>query len=349
MHHQSRALRDSLMFAAAAVSSLSVAFVAEAQTYLCELVAPSSVTNAGGLNLPLAGTFIGNYDAVTNPTGTQTRPGLFGGSGNNPINYSSTIVADAGFDASPTGSFTIQLSPMGGTITGLEMDLTGGVAQQLGITLNINYQTFRTFSPNSAFPGGVTIPIPIAGGEITAAIVTQTAPAMVITGTPDAQGTPFMAAVPVLIQLQGQITGAPLGGEPQPGLLPLMGRFNATGSAISLASTVAVDPQTVELPALPPVQSQPFPLPTVLPPGGTANLLISGTFGAGTISTGINGTLVAQGTRALIGDVNVDGFVNAIDLGTLLAAWATSLASCDLDDSGTVNGTDLAILLTNWS
>ena len=349
MHHLVRVHRDSLSFAAAAMSAAFVAIAAHAHTYVCQFVAPSSVTNAGGLNVPLVGTFIGNYDAATNPTGTQTRPGLFGGSGNNPINYTSTIVADAGFDASPAGSFTIQLSPMGGMITGLEMDLTGGVAQELAITLNINYQTFRTFSPNSAFPGGFTIPIPIAGGEITSVIVTQTAPAMVMTGTPDAQGTPYMAAVPVQIQLEGQITGAPIGGEPQLGLLPLVGHFTVSGSSISLTSSVAVETQTVKLPALPAIESQPFPLPTVLPPGGTANLLLSGTFGAGTISTGLSATLVAQGTRELNGDVNGDGYVNAVDLGTLLAAWGTSLASCDLDGNGNVSGTDLAILLTNWT
>lgn len=349
MHHHARVRRDSLTFVAAAMSALSVAFAAEAQSYVCDFIAPSSVSNVGELNVPLAGTFIGNYDAATNPTGTQTRPGLFGGSGNNPINYSSTIVSDAGFSASPAGGFTIQLSPMGGTITGLEMDLTGGVAQELAITLNINYQTFRTFSPNSAFPGGFTIPIPIAGGEITAVVVTQTAPAIFLAGTPDAQGTPFMAAVPVEIQLEGQITGAPIGGEPQPGVLPLMGRFTVSGSSISVTSSVAIDPQTVKLPALPPVESQPFALPTVLPPGGTANLLLSGTFGAGTISTGLSATLVAQGTRQLNGDVNGDGYVNAVDLGTLLAAWGSSLASCDLDNNGSVSGTDLAILLTNWS
>lgn len=349
MHHSVRVHRTSLTITTAAATALSLAGLADAHTYVCEFVAASNVSNVGQLNVPLAGTFIGNYDATTNPTGTQTRPGLFGGSGNNPINYSSAIVADAGFNASPAGSFTIELSPMGGVITGLQMDLTGGVSQELAITLNINYQTFRTFSPNSAFPGGFTIPIPIAGGEITAVTVTQTVPALVMTGTPDAEGTPFMAMVPVQIQLEGQITGAPIGGEPQPGLLPLIGRFTASESSISMISSVTVDPQTLKLPALPALENQPFALPTVLPPGGTANLLLSGAFGAGTISTGLSATLVAEGTREMNGDINGDGVVNAVDLGNLLAAWGTSLPSCDLNGDSTVNGVDLAILLTNWT
>ena len=44
-----------------------------------------------GLSFPLGGTLIGDYDAVSNPEGTRTVPGLFGGSGNNPIPFSAGI------------------------------------------------------------------------------------------------------------------------------------------------------------------------------------------------------------------------------------------------------------------
>ena len=43
------------------------------------------------IDLPFEGTLIGDYDAKANPTGTLTRPGLFGGSGNNSIGYSATL------------------------------------------------------------------------------------------------------------------------------------------------------------------------------------------------------------------------------------------------------------------
>ena len=48
----------------------------------------SSATQSLVIGVPFAGTLIGNYDSKANPEGTQTRPGLFGGSGNNPIDYS---------------------------------------------------------------------------------------------------------------------------------------------------------------------------------------------------------------------------------------------------------------------
>lgn len=349
MHHRSRVPAFLSPRLIAAVGTLSCGCIAGAESFVCELTAASSTSNVGQLNLPLAGTLIGNYDATTNPGGTQTRPGFFGGSGNNPITFSSTIVGDAGFSTSPTGTFTVEIMPMGGMISGLEFDLTGGVAQEFGITLNINYQTFRTIAPNSTFIGGFTIPIPIAGGEISSLIATQTGPAPMVLGTPDAEGTPFMALVPVEIVLDAQFSGAPIGGAPQAAVLPLMGRYTVKGSSITMTSSVSLPEQTIDLPTLPAVENQPLALPTILPPGGTANLLLNGAFTGGTFSSGLSATLVAQGERQLNGDVNGDGSVNAIDLGTLLAAWGSSLASCDLDGNGTVNGMDLAILLTNWT
>ena len=349
MHHRSRHRAITPPSTAAIAFALAASCVAGADTFQCELVAPSSASNLGQLNVPLAGTLIGNYDAATNPGGTQTRPGFFGGSGNNPINFTSTIVGDAGFSAAPIGSFTIELTKAGGSISALEIDLTGGVAQQFGITLNINYQTFRTIAPNSTFIGGFTIPIPLAGGEVGALLATQTGPAPLVLGTPDAQGTPFTTLVPVDITLVASFSGAPIGGDPQPGLLPLAGRLTVSGSTITVTTSLSLPEQTVNLPALPPVVAQPLPLPTIIPPGGTANLLLNGTFGTGSFTSGLSASLVASGERQLNGDVNGDGVVNATDLSTLLAAWGSSVASCDFNGDGNVNGVDLAILLTNWS
>lgn len=348
MHHHSRVRASSLASAMAIIGAFSTASASHADTFLCELVPPSSASNVGELSLPLAGTLIGNYDAATNPGGTQTRPGFSGGSGNNPINFTSTIVGDAGFSASPVGFFTVDLTPDGGSISGLDIDLTGGAAQEFGITLNINYQTFRTIAPNSTFPGGFTIPIPLAGGEITALLATQTGPAPMVLGTPDADGTPFTALVPVDITLVAAFSGAPIGGDPLPGAIPLAGRLVVSGASITITTSLSLPEQTVELPSLPAVESQPLPLPTVLPPGGTANLLLNGTFAAGSFTTGLSANLVAQGERQRNGDINGDGVVNAADLSALLAAWGSSQASADLDGNGTVNGADLARLLANW-
>jgi hypothetical protein len=350
MHERPRASLVLFSRTAALAGVLAAAGAASADTFVCELAPSSNASNVGQLSLPLNGTLIGDYDATTNPSGTQTRPGLFGGSGNNPINFTATIVGDAGFSASPIGSFTMDLGEDGGTISGLALNLTGGKTQEFGITLNINYQTFRTFAPNSTFIGGFTIPVPLAGGEVSGLLVTQTKPAAIISGTPDAEGTPFTALVPVEILLDAQFAGAPVGGEPQTGVFPLVGRYTVKGSTITVTSSLSIPEQTVDLPALPAIENQPLPLPTILPPGGTANLLLNGSFSGGTISSGLSATLVAQGEREVgsNGDINGDGSVNAADLSALLAAWGSAQADADLDGNGIVNGVDLATLLANW-
>ena len=76
----------------ASLVALSFAASAAAQcgTRFDMLASPGDAMSMA-IAMPLAGTFIGNYDATTNPGGTRTIPGLFGGSGNNPITYSATL------------------------------------------------------------------------------------------------------------------------------------------------------------------------------------------------------------------------------------------------------------------
>jgi hypothetical protein len=51
--------------------------------------------------------------------------------------------------------------------------------------------------------------------------------------------------------------------------------------------------------------------------------------------------------RAVMGpDLNLDGIVDGVDLGLLLAAWGTDLA--DLNGSGVVDGADIGVLLGRW-
>ena len=45
------------------------------------------------------------------------------------------------------------------------------------------------------------------------------------------------------------------------------------------------------------------------------------------------------------GDLNGDGFVNAADVGIMLAEWGGEDSPADLDDDGDVDGGDLGALL----
>ena len=49
-----------------------------------------------------------------------------------------------------------------------------------------------------------------------------------------------------------------------------------------------------------------------------------------------------------LGDVNLNGVINANDLSLLLSAYGTERANCDLDGSGAVDAADLSVLLANY-
>ena len=66
------------------------------------------------------------------------------------------------------------------------------------------------------------------------------------------------------------------------------------------------------------------------------------------------GAVVVGPKAPMPGDINVDGCVDAADLGLLLAAWqqpldATTLNLVDLDGSAEVGPADLGLLLSLWS
>ena len=83
--------RVSGVFASSSVIILST--IASAQNYQFSIDQEDSfIQQTLNVSIPLTGTLIGNYDAETTPDGTSTLPGLFGGSGNNPIDFSATLV-----------------------------------------------------------------------------------------------------------------------------------------------------------------------------------------------------------------------------------------------------------------
>src|SRR5688572_17424684 len=93
-----------LPFALAAL--LLCATQAHAQTFAFQVVpSQSSVDVAASLDQLLPGTVIGDYDALSNPRGTRTLPGLFGGSGNQPVPMDITFQAALAAQGAPTGSF----------------------------------------------------------------------------------------------------------------------------------------------------------------------------------------------------------------------------------------------------
>lgn len=326
--------------------------LANEAVYNCNVLpATSTVLQSTDVTAPFSGTLIGNYDATNNPTGTKTIPGFFGGSGNNPISYTASFALAGDINSHPLGSLTVGLDEeaLQMRISGLDLDLLGATPGALNATLNINYQTFHTQQPNAIFPGGVNIPLPVGNGSVTQFHATQTAPAAGVLVAQKNGSYNFTAAVPVDIVTVAAISGQTvLDGTPQPAVLPLTGNVVATPAGLTITLSVANQTTTTQPITNGVFTDQPLAIPTVIPTGGTANVLMSGTLTSVTLASNLSLSLAVAGTRApILGDLNSDYRVDCMDLSIQISRWGLPGLG-DLDASGDVNCFDVAILLNNW-
>ena len=316
----------------------------------CTVAPASTYTQQTNIQLPLAGSWIGNYVAVTNETGTRTIPGLFGGSGNTAIPFSSTVKPKVSItNTHPTGTFQFGFNAATGAVdvSNLLVDTLAGQTGTISTSMLLTYSTFRTVQPSSTFIGLTNVDVPVDSGSLTTATAAQSGAAIGV-ATPNTDGTfAFAVTVPVTISVAGTALGQPFTST-SPAAMALTGTFSIVGNAISLTSQGAIN-ETVPVPAAPPLVSAPFDLPTILPAGQVAHLLISGTFADGSSTTVGSSSLVINGVPVpIIGDINGDGVVNGFDLGLLLSGWGQP-GPTDLNNDGITNGFDLGVLLTNWS
>jgi hypothetical protein len=309
------------------------------QTYLFTLdQKQSSVQTSLALEAPLEGTLIGDFDAETNPTGTKTLPGLFGGSGNNPIPYSATISAGGDLDSPPSGGFTaaIDLRTLTVQIDGLSIDLLGGESFGIGLTLTILYDTFRTQQPTSLYIGGFPLPIPLGNLlEVTALTADQSGLGVGALVEMEPGVYSFNAVVPVDLSATILLQGAPVGdGAPIPAALPIVGTLDLNANPPTITATAASE-FAQELPIDPPLSfdAQAVDLPTILPPGNTAHLLFGGAISTIGFSFGSDITLVALGETA------------CARLTSTATAWSTApiLACCSARGTPAVRATSMAM------
>lgn len=294
-------------------------------------------TTAG---LDTVGFLIGDYDPVDNPGGTQTRPGLFGGSGNNQIPASASFDAAADLQTQPAGSVSID-ADFGALTLRLEdlfVDLLNGGSGGADVSVTLTFNTFNTISPSFIYPGGVPITVPLGEiATITRAEFVQTVPSEgVLSPTTDPDVFDLAAAVAGEANLTLAV-GLP-GGVPVPNdldalpvLLPIAGtverladgsiRVTAAGSASADALDMPVD--TGPLPAIP------LELPTL--GSATAGVLLTLTPETISFETTVDLGLVIDGSVSVCtADWNADGLLNFFDLVGFIASFNAQDARADL-------------------
>lgn len=302
-----------------------------------------------------SGTLIGDYDADTNPTGTQTIPGLFGGSGNNPINTSVSTDVDTLLDTNPAGSFVITPDFDLGLveIDGLVIDLLNGQEGGTDLSITMLYDTFHTINPSFLYLGGVPITLPIGQvGGITQAVLTQTA---IGAGTLSPTDDPNIFDIAMLItaQLDMEINTALPGQDPSsnpiealPIVLPIAGQIETLVDG-TLLITIDIAPEPIALDV--PIEGTTLPpVPLELPTFGTetASVIFTSVPESITVNAAIGLTISATGNKsACAADLNGDGNLDFFDVSDFLSAFAAMDPAADFNGDGVYDFFDVSAFL----
>jgi len=319
----------------------------------------SSATIDAGTVIDASGFLIGDYDPDTNPTGTQTRPGLFGGSGNQPIDTITTLQTATTLDAMPAGSMSVSLDTLGGmgSIDGFTIDLLNGSDASTDLSVTIGFDTFRTFDPSFLYLGGIPITLPLGEvGQISNATLTQNAPAL-ITLTPAIipEAYDIVGVIPAVLDMTvtlmlpgGEPTETPI--EQLPVLVPISGQVQPLGDGtLQMTLSAAPDPivqeipiEGVELPAIP------FELPTL--GSDTAGVLFTLSPQSISLDASISITINANGApAACAADLTGDGVLNFFDVSAFLSAYNAMDPIADFDGNGSFNFFDVSAFLGAFS
>jgi len=255
------------------------------------------------------GTLIGNYNAETNPTGTRTKPGLFGTFGateNLPVAAALGGQISGPLDARSSGVFglSVDTEALSLEMTGLLTNLLTDGPVELPVTLSLQTETFRTRNPMFIYPG-VPITLPIGNASLTAMSLRQVGGGLGTLIQVGPNEFDFIVTPLVELTLTATLMGNEfaLPGTPTP--IALGGRLTLSGETATVSAVQMIEQefsQTLDQ-ALP---QTPFALPT-LDPNSPANVLldlvvrqISGSIDA-TWTLNANGRLVpAPGAWLLI-------------------------------------------------
>ncbi len=263
------------------------------------------------LALKSAGTLIGNYDIDTNPTGTRTKPGAFGpfGDTENVAIETTLDFAIGGHLASATaGAFVMDIDQEANALVLNEYsaNFLGSGPLSLPAEITLETETFRTRNPSSLYIGDIPITLPL--GDVTlsqlhAAQIEPNAPGLL---TPLGGGKYAFLVAPT-VELSGMVSvlEQELELPPTPVLLPFAGELTVSGATALITSLQPLDLEQTLNPdqALPEI---PLDLPTILPPGEIAHVLLNlvlteiSASVSGSLNTRADGVLVPEPASLLL-------------------------------------------------
>jgi hypothetical protein len=298
---------------------------------------------------PFTGSFIGNYNAQSNPGGTRTLLGAFGlcNPGNQTVTFSGSGGADGSPATTPTGAFTIRIDTVNdrAVLYALSIDLLGGEEPAIATTAEMTYQAFRTCNPTGFFPS-LTIPLELGDAVINRLTATQACSPSVGTIKNINPGE-YTFSIPTTVVVDAGVTFNGDEQETAPIQLPvvLVGTAVLGDVVASATATLTVDfDQTVKGPIVA-ADDQPFDLPNPL--GGTVHLLLDLSLTSVTIELGATAALTANGmvtTTPCLADWNRDETVNSQDFFDFLTAFFAGNA--DFNCTGDTNSQDFFDFLT---
>ncbi|MFM7806584.1 MAG: hypothetical protein ACKPEA_01470, partial [Planctomycetota bacterium] len=277
-------------------------------------------------------------------------PGLFGGSGNVAIPYTGSARSRIELPAAtPLGGFTLWFDDATAQLrmNFLMVDALAGRTGVVQSSLVVNYGNFRTVAPTSTYPGGSNLALPLEDGVLTVVEATQTSEAMT-TATPVGDALwDFILSVPVQVRAVGTVMGDPFENV-EPATLSLQGRIDLTQGSLRVSSQGTVS-ETAPVPPPAPLVRWPMSIPTILPTGATANLLVNGTFSQGLSTTTASTNLLAKGRRICAIDFDVSGVIDYGDVTLVLLEFGPCEGcATDVDGTGEVDYGDLVLVLLEF-
>jgi len=314
----------------------------------------SSVAAQYESSVDTSGTLIGDWDQEANPEGTQTRPGYFGGSGNIPIDLSVDQFTSVNGVFQPVGGFALNVDTELQLISieGLTLEMPEGDSFAMDLTAVMLFDTFRSITPDSLYIGGIELPLPLGSGELTSWSLVMdgiSSGLMVESGKP---GT-WMFAVPATLVMSagGTLQGAPVELPPLPLPVLINGTYTEQGDdrivlldfSDQASETQEFDPP-VELPDVP------LELPTIIPAGSFAGVILSMVTNSAGILVGADAQVTARpDVQDVPGDVTGDGHVGVDDLLLVISSWGFC-PGCDADIDGDdyVGVDELLVVLQYW-